>query len=51
MTGSFAFCREKALSLKQADLGDSSKKTPNNCTSTVVVSSDPLSPTPKFSHL
>jgi hypothetical protein len=46
-TSSFALYQKKASSMKQADLRDMFKKGSKSvCTSTVVVSPDPLSPTP-----
>jgi len=46
-TGSFAFYQKKASSMKLADLWDKFKKASKTvCTSTIVVSPDPLHPTP-----
>jgi hypothetical protein len=46
-TRNVAFYQKKASSVKQADLRDMFKKASKHvCTSTIVVSPDPLSPTP-----
>jgi hypothetical protein len=47
---SFAFYQKKSSSMKRADLRDMFKKASKSvCASTVVVSPDPLSPTPSTS--
>jgi hypothetical protein len=49
-TRSFAFYQKETSSVKKADLRDMFKKPSKNvCTSTTVLSPDPLSPTPSTS--